>query len=406
MPAQTVYDPSMHELAIIGGGPAGLSAAYYAAKEGLETTVLEEHKKIGEPVHCGECISEVAVKRMGLELPKEAIAYKAKGIRIYFPSGFSTILQEPGYSLDKHVFEQYLATRAEKAGAKIKMNSRVMGLARKDRAWTINATNCAIKSRALIDASGYQSISNKYVPAINKKNNKYVNGAQYLMEDVPNDGYIEFFIWPQLAPHGYLWIIPKRDGQANVGLVSNDPANSHKNLKKFLSRKGLENKKIIKPFGGLIPETGPLENTYTDGLIMIGDAAGFTSPMFEGGTALGMKSGQMAAQVLGKAYRERDKSKDPDYYNEGILNEYEKMWKKEFPPYSKLLKGKEVFYSYSTEDLNKIGQILPPDLTNMQMTDKVMIGFLMMTVGPDLLLKNIFSALNTFSYSTAEHYGW
>ena len=60
------------DIAIIGAGPAGNFAALTAAKAGLSTIVLEEHETIGQPVHCGECLSLESVQRMGLELPDEA----------------------------------------------------------------------------------------------------------------------------------------------------------------------------------------------------------------------------------------------------------------------------------------------------------------------------------------------
>jgi NADPH-dependent 2,4-dienoyl-CoA reductase/sulfur reductase-like enzyme len=42
-----------YDVAVIGAGPAGGSAALHAAKLGLKTIILEEHNVIGEPVHCG-----------------------------------------------------------------------------------------------------------------------------------------------------------------------------------------------------------------------------------------------------------------------------------------------------------------------------------------------------------------
>ena len=54
----------------------------------------------------------------------------------------------------------------------------------------------------------------------------------------------------------------------------------------------------IKPFGGTIPISGPRSVTVGDGLILVGDAAGFTSPLFEGGSHLALWSGREAAELL------------------------------------------------------------------------------------------------------------
>ena len=45
---------------------------------------------------------------------------------------------------------------------------------------------------------------------------------QYELTGVPTDGYLDFYIWPSYAEKGCLWMIPKCDGRANVGLVTED----------------------------------------------------------------------------------------------------------------------------------------------------------------------------------------
>ncbi|MDE1798354.1 MAG: NAD(P)/FAD-dependent oxidoreductase [Candidatus Micrarchaeota archaeon] len=416
MPDLTLYD-----VAIIGAGPAGCSAAYTAAKEGLSAIFLEEHAKVGEPVHCGECLSLFATRRMGLDIPKEAIAQEVKGIRVVWPDGSSTIYSEPGYDLDKHVFEQYLAVRAQGAGARLQTSSRVSGMSRQNGIWTLTTPAGPVRARAVIDASGYESVSNK-LTGLNEKRFSTVNGAQYLMEDVPNDGYIEFFIWPRLAPEGYLWIIPKRNGAANVGLVTPEAAKVHPYLKAFIKEKGLEGKKIVKPFGGIIPASGPLARTYADGLLLAGDAAGFTSPMFEGGTQLGLKSGELAALTLARAaHHPKPVAEDintlsihhdsgaptvaSDPFSANALSEYEHLWRAEFPPYEKLLAGKHRMYAFSETELNQIARIIPRNLTHMNWADKTLIAA-KLALHPHLLQKGVLSALDTFSYSTGSQYGW
>lgn len=432
-------DSTLYDVAIIGAGPAGCSAAYTSAKEGLSTIILEEHAKVGEPVHCGECLSSFASKRMNIEIPKEAIALEVKGIRVVWPDGSATLYDEPGFDLDKQIFEQFLAVRAQGAGATLSTSSRVTAMSRQEGIWTITTSAGPIRARSVIDCSGYESVSNKLL-SLNEKKYSTVNGAQYLMENVPNDGYIEFFLWPRLAPEGYLWIIPKRNGMANVGLVTPDAKLVHPNLKQFIKEKGLEGCKIVKPFGGIIPSSGPLPKTFADGLLLAGDAAGFTSPMFEGGTQLALKSGELAAMTLSRAARSAkpqgedintmQASAEPalspgsaaptpkpgtdsklpttpfsDPFSTFALSEYENAWRTEFPPYEKLLAGKHHMYGLSDSELNALSRILPPNLTHLSAADKAVIAAKLL-FHPGLLQKNVLSALDTFSYSTGPQYGW
>ncbi|MEM4137889.1 MAG: NAD(P)/FAD-dependent oxidoreductase [Candidatus Anstonellaceae archaeon] len=405
--AELIYQQdSVEEVAIIGAGPAGLSAAYYCAKAGLTTTILEEHKEVGKPVHCGEGLSEYAINRMELkDIPKEALGLRVKGIKVFFPSGDFVVYREEGYDLNKDLFENYLLQRAVEQGAKIKTESRVLGLSRKNGVWSIQSTKIGIKSRVVVDCSGYQSITNKILK-INHKELELIAGAQYLLDDVATEEFIEFYLDPKLAPGGYLWIMPKDNNRANVGLVSTQQTEIHKNLKLFIEKKGLDKKKILRPFGGMIPCGGPLPKTYSDGLLMAGDAAGFTSPMFEGGTQLALKTGQLAAQAIIECYNSAKEQNISDPYEEDRIKIYEQKWKKELPPYQKILKGKKYFYSFSEEELNQIGKILPRDLTKLSIVAKFNIVLKLITRHPGLIKKNFFAAMDTFSYSTGKNYGW
>ncbi len=423
-------ESTLYDVAIIGAGPAGCSAAYSAASTGLLVTFIEEHPRVGEPVHCGECFSDVAVKRMGLTLPEEVIAARVKGIRVLFPDKNDIIWREPGYVLDKNLFEQYLAVRAQGAGAMLKTGTRVMGMKRENGIWTLTTNkpdDPAIRARAVIDASGYEALSTR-LTQLNTKKFDMVSGAQYLMADVPNDGFIDFYLWPRLAPHGYLWVIPKREGAANVGLVTNDSKNAQKFLKQFVLELGLEKNKILRPFGGMIPSSGPMPRIFGDGLLLAGDAAGFTSPMFEGGTQLALKSGQLAAQTLARAKSGVPKPEAADIevaveegkttYRAGFaptpsgdpfsahaLSEYEVACRAEFPPYEKLVAGKHKFYSFSDAEFSTIGKMLPHELADINPVKKIAIAInALIHFGPRAL--TVRDALDTFSYSVGEKYGW
>lgn len=385
------------DVAIIGAGPAGCSAAYHCAQSGFSTVLLEEHQTVGEPVHCGECLSLVALKRHSLDLPDEAIAAPAKGIRVVWPDKSTSLLREEGFVLDKHMFERFLAIRAQGVGATLKTSCRVAAMSREGGVWNLQTNSGMVHARAVIDASGVMSVSSR-LTGLNAARFKTVTGIQYTLENVPNDGYIEFFLWPRLAPEGYLWIIQKRGGGANVGLVTSDAKNAKKYLDQFVKEWGLEGKKSSRTFGGLIPASGPLPKTYADGLLLAGDAAGFTSPMFEGGTQLGLMSGKIAADTLKAAFGAKDLS-------EKFLSRYESAWRAEFPPYAKLLEGKRKMYAFSDEELNQLSACIPRDLTNMSLLDKAKTGINLLA-HQNLMKKDVLGALNTFSYSVAEKYGW
>ena len=387
------------DIAVIGAGPAGTFAAYKAAQAGLTVGVFEEHEKIGEPVHCGECLSLLACTRLGLELPDEAISMKVKGIKLVYPDKSYSYIEEPGFDLEKEKFEQYLAKLGSDAGAIYKMKHRVIELKRENGAWAITTTQGEYTAKVIIDASGVAGISSKLLQ-LNPESKKVV-GLQYELAPIESDGFIEFFLWPRLAPHGYLWVIPKKNGRANVGLVTNDAPNTRKLLDQFIQEYGLQEKKKVGKiaFGGFIPASGPVPNTYADGILLVGDAAGFTSPMFEGGTGLAMTSGKFAAEVAAEAIKKGDTSK-------AGLAKYESLWRAEFPDYGKLVAGKDAVYNFNDDEWNRIGKLIPRNLTNLSSIDRAKVGAKVLASAPGFYGKGFVAAMGALGYSRAKYYGW
>ena len=181
-----------------------------------------------------------------------------------------------------------------------------------------------------------------------------IAGFQYEMKEVDNDGYLDFYLWPKYSPHGYVWMIPKKGQRANVGLVTTDKKEQSSISDKFVEDTEFKGKTIQnpewrkpgtkpKPFGGTIPISGPREITTGDGLILVGDAAGFTSPLFEGGSHLALWSGRQAALTIASAISKGDLSNQS-------MQGYVKAWKKRFPPYHKILKGKTSLYDLSDKE--------------------------------------------------------
>ncbi len=404
------------DVLVIGAGPGGGSAALHAARKGLSVIIVEDHEEIGVPVHCGECISEIAVNNLQLDIPDEVISLHVDGIRVIFPDGTAKKLTEGGYVLEKHLFEQWISSEAVDAGASLLLGHRVTSLEKNFNSendfcnWKIEGKgdHFPITSKIIIDASGVTGIVSKLLDI--ESSIEVIAGFQYEMADVPNDGFLDFYLWPSYSPHGYVWMIPKKEGRANVGLVTTEKKGAIKFLNEFIEVTYLnkmdtqnppwrnENQKV-KPFGGTIPISGPREFTCGDGFMLIGDAAGFTSPLFEGGSHLALKSGQFAATVAAKAIEEDDLSKNR-------LEEYEKLWKDEFPPYEKILKGKEALYNLTEEELSSMGRCLPEEMGNMGVMTKVGVGLKILVRHPTLFAKKAISVLLSFGYSRAKYYGW
>ena len=407
------------DVLVVGAGPGGGNAALQCARKGLKTMIIEDHDEIGTPVHCGECISDEAIANLKLDLPKEVISKRVNGIRVIFPDGTSKQLTETGYVLEKHLFEQWIADSAVKEGAKLALKHKLTSIERIEDNGTFVGWKCdgkgemfPIKSKIVIDASGVAAVCSKFVKPdgvkpLNEKG-KVVAGMQYELADVPTDGYLDFYIWPKYAEKGYLWMIPKCDGRANVGLVTEDRPRAKKALDQFIEDTHFNDLSQQLPpwktkgnpaFGGTIPISGPFENTHYDGLMLIGDAAGFTSPLFEGGSHLALKSAVFAAETAVSAVSNGDVTAKS-------LEKYTTLWKAEFPPYEKILRGKNALFELSDGEMSLMGSCFPDEMADMGITGKAMVGLRLLFRRPDLYLKNIVPAMLAFGYSRAKYYGW
>ncbi|MEE2811620.1 MAG: NAD(P)/FAD-dependent oxidoreductase [Candidatus Thermoplasmatota archaeon] len=403
------------EVLVVGAGPGGGAAALHCARADLNVLLIEDHPEIGTPVHCGECISDLAVSNLNLELPDEVISKRVDGIRVVFPDGTDTKLSEPGYVLEKHLFERWIANEAENAGAKLHLSHKLTGLERIEVDGKFTEWHCTgkgdlfpIRAQIIIDASGVAGVCSKLLD-LNPRP-KVIAGMQYEILDVPTDDYLDFYIWPEYAKKGYLWMIPKSDGRANVGLVTEDRKGAVKDLESFIENthfSDLEKQNPpwrtssgkIRGFGGTIPISGPHENTHADGLMLIGDAAGFTSPLFEGGSHLALKSAIFAAETAAIAISSGDISANS-------LSAYPRLWKAEFPPYEKILKGKNALYNLTDEEMSTMGRCFPKEMNNMGISGKTMIGLRLAIRRPSLYFKKIIPAMLAFGYSRAKYYGW
>lgn len=410
---------SMCDVLVIGAGPGGGNAALQCARQGLSTMLIEDHSAIGTPVHCGECISDLACDNLNLDLPEHVISKRVHGIRVIFPDGTEKCLTEEGYVLEKHLFERWIADKAVEAGASMHLSHKLSSMDRVEEDGRFVGWKCdgkgeqfPIQAKVVIDASGVAAVCSKVVnidedTPLNTMG-KVVAGMQYELLEVPTDGYLDFYIWPKYAEKGYLWMIPKCDGRANVGLVTEDRPRTKKALDEFIGITHFKELEQVPPpwkekgnpaFGGTIPISGPFENTHYDGLMLVGDAAGFTSPLFEGGSHLALKSAVYAAETAAAAIAEDDVSAER-------LAIYAKLWKDEFPPYDKILRGKNALFDLTDDEMSVMARCFPDEMSDMGASGKAMVGLRLLSRRPGLYLKKVVPAMLAFGYSRAKYYGW
>src|SRR3989454_35287 len=114
-----------------------------------------------------------------------------------------------------------------------------------------------------------------------------------------------------IAPGGYAWVFPKSPGVANVGLglvaLKADARNARQYLDAWIARRYPRGTKTACTVGGVIAHT-TIRQTYTDGVLVAGDAAHMINPLSGGGIVNAMKAGRLAGGVAAAAIRAGDTS--------------------------------------------------------------------------------------------------
>ena len=355
----------MIDAIIIGAGPAGTCCAKKLAEAGFAVKVYDKRAEIGSPKRCGEGLSEASQQFVG-KIPDRCIAQKMKGARLYAPDGryLDAILTEGGFILERKVFDKWLAEEAVKAGAAVQANTFVSGLL-KDTNGYFNGVKGEFmgnkfeeKARIVICATGAESPIRNQALGVFSKVTLVDSCIQYEMTnvDVVSD-MIHIYLSNVLAPRGYVWVFPKGEHRANVGLgiIPQDKKPSSY-MQEFLKlHPEIAKGSIIEVNAGCVPVGGLVKDMVANGFILCGEAANHVNPIHGGGIKEAVISGQMAADVIAECLRNNDVSKK-------ALDKYNVVWWEERGNHLKRVeKLRETLEKLSDQDLNDLVDALKPE---------------------------------------------
>jgi digeranylgeranylglycerophospholipid reductase len=304
------------DILIVGSGPAGSTAARFAAEAGAQVTFIERRNEVGVPVRCGELIpSNEEISGMFanaedieplFDVPKDLRLKEILGINLVDPKERATLLDFTGYTTDRDRFDKYLANEAIKAGADLITGCQF----RKIEGGRAVTTLGDIKYKVIIGADGPGS---RVAQSLGLPRNKDPYPAVTAQAKGDFDPYVQMF-FGGIAPGAYSWIIPKT-GQANVG-VGFSPKFANGTLdtyfEKFRAKHGFD---IITPLSGkYVPSEGMISRTVEGNGMVVGDAAGHVISVNGGGIPLALIAGRACGQVAaGHVANGRPMS---DYQNE------------------------------------------------------------------------------------------
>jgi len=323
-----------YDIVVVGGGPAGCSAARIAAEKGAEVLIVEEHPQIGLPIHCqgswhpsslGALLgsNQKFVEGLVETMDRRAVLSELHGRRSYSPSGRvreASYKEKGAYLIDRSLFDLELSKQAANAGAEVMLNTKVTDLIREDGiikgVITNSRTAPQIKSKVVIASDGGRS----HFRGIPKWEGMawtdlrvmsaiywYITGVKDIEGGVI-EGHMGSF-----GTYGWCTLHCHSNISCTSDMSSISDYEAVKAGKWVLSKK-LRDCRVLRMQGTAhpFPMGRVLPKKVKDGLMLAGDAGGFMGNVFA------VTSGRIAGEVAAEAIKAGD-------FTEAKLGKYDEI---------------------------------------------------------------------------------
>lgn len=298
-----------YDIVVVGGGPAGSSAAYAAAGAGMRVALVEKEKSVAHTVRTSGVTWIDQISQYGIPHdcynPIRNFVFHSPNNRVSIGDGrFHSAV------LDVRKTYRWLASQATSAGAELFVNTSVTSaITESGKVTGVRAIRDGSETefigRVIIDASGFGSVVAKSMK-LAAPWRRFGAGAEYeaRVDNVSEDTWW-LMVGQKYSPAGYAWIFPVGGDVVRIGVgigkpdSATDPAARLDELVK--NREGpISDLGRIEPFEfhcGLIPNDGLVRRTIYDNLILVGDAAGQANPLVLEGIRYAIRFGRLAGTV-------------------------------------------------------------------------------------------------------------
>ena len=298
------------DVVVVGGGPAGATAAETLARGGRKVALLD---KAGRIKPCGGAVPPRLIR--DFNIPAHLLVAKARAARIYAPSGRSEDMPIDGDGyvgmVDRDVFDAFLRDRAVAAGAQ-RFTGAYVSMSRDPDGVLVHYRDAAgpavLRTKLVIGADGAVSaVARQEVRAARKP--RYVFAYHEIIRAPRDDfdgGRCDIFYQGAVSPDFYGWVFPHGD-TASVGTGSAQKGFALREaVGELRAKAGLCAAETLRREGAPLPIKPYKRWDNGRDVVLAGDAAGVVAPASGEGIYYAMLGGQLAAEAAGECLATAD----------------------------------------------------------------------------------------------------
>jgi geranylgeranyl reductase family protein len=335
----------MHDLLVIGGGPAGATCARRAAEKGLDVVLIEKAIHPREKP-CGGALSPRAIDLLDFDI-SHLFEREYQAALVHTPAGKQTVLTRDGfkgYLIQRSKFDDFLLKKASEAGVEVIQGTEIVAIEQLRKSIRALGIGESYKAHLLVGADGVNGITSKNLRIRSKWDSDSVavcikaevpmdpSDIEQLMTSDKGNGLTVLDLFFGRVEWGYGWCFPLRESlNIGIGCRVDKAQGLHNKWEGFISyvEKTKRCKLVVTGKTSARVPTGGLTGRYVARRSMlIGDAAGLVSSASGEGISYAIESGILAADVAVDAVREKSAIQITKYeqrLKQGILSELKEM---------------------------------------------------------------------------------
>ncbi len=348
------------DVIVVGGGPGGSMCARELATMGVRVLLLEREADFGYPIFCAEGVPKEVMDEIFGEMPPTWVNMVVEGAKFIDPDGRSVEVYYSGAGciLERRIFDRDLAILSAKAGAIVRSGCVVYDVQRRKEGVVVDweerdKGSFSATCKVVVGADGVESlVGRKMGLDVTLKPEELHITAQYLIHHPALKDWqrvVSFAVGREVAPGGYIWVFPKGEDVANVGVGVHPLLAKHPPLW-YLDRFVEEHfpfASIIGRHCAGVPTTVGRE-IVGDRVLLVGDAGRMANPISGGGIESAIVSGMIAGKAIVDAL---NKGK----FSKRSLGRYKKEWERKLGKRMKFyLLAKYAFMELSDDDFRQL----------------------------------------------------